>query len=197
MVDWTQPFQLCLVTSGFRFENLDATPTQVCDFMKCCAQYHEHNSSLPCSLDIYSGPNGRDLISMTSADFENLFNTTLNLSSMIFGFLTWQLTAQLVFERYFSMYLLSTHFICSTHFVCLPILLESLTKIVLFASQAPKSRINHARRYSAPYPRCCARPQPQLRLQLAARSRRPRALLRVWLPFLIPRRRTQAGLCRR
>jgi hypothetical protein len=89
-----------MIMSGFEVEKLDATPTQICNFATCCAQHaFKTDGSLPCASEFYTGPDGRDLISLREPDFQNLLNIQSNLSSTLLEFVAWKLTAHLASQR--------------------------------------------------------------------------------------------------
>ncbi len=89
-------FHSCLNGLDFKFENLPMSSDLIRSFVICCnndtadkRDYAERWGTADFGVD------GRDIISMSAADIQSIFELDANMSAMIFSFISDQLTAHL------------------------------------------------------------------------------------------------------
>ncbi len=89
-------FHGCMTGLDFKFETLPMNTDLIRSFIICC---HNHTSVKSDHAQLWHtvdfGADGRDIISMSASDIQNIFELDSDLSAMLFWFISDQLTAHL------------------------------------------------------------------------------------------------------
>ncbi len=93
--------QSCMIGSGFRFEELPTNTHMIRSFIDCCITLLSPLARRQEKISYTStdGADGRDMLSMSVADIQNIFSIDQSVSNIIFNFIARQLTAHLPSRR--------------------------------------------------------------------------------------------------